>query len=59
MHVFVCVIAGLDERYKELTYTEQLPYEIELLKRELLKKGAEVTGLKKCNTQKKGGGDDA
>ena len=43
------------ERRKELTYTEQLQYQIELLKRELLKKKAEVTRLKKYNARK--GGD--
>lgn len=42
------------ERRKELTYTEQLQYEIELLKRELLKKEAEVTCLKKRNERKEG-----
>lgn len=42
------------ERRKELTYTEQLQYEIELLKRELLKKEAEVTRLKKLNARKEG-----
>lgn len=42
------------ERRKELTYTEQLQYEIELLKRELLKKEAEVTRLKKENARKEG-----
>lgn len=42
------------ERRKELTYTEQLQYEIELLKRELLKKEAEVTRLKKLNVRKEG-----
>ena len=42
------------ERRKELTYTEQLQYQIELLKRELLKKKAEVTLLKKHNARKEG-----
>ncbi len=41
-------------RRKELTYTEQLQYQIELLKRELLKKEAEVTRLKKYNARKAG-----
>lgn len=43
------------ERRKELTYEEQLQYQIELLKRELLKKEAEVLRLKKQNERK--GGD--
>ena len=43
------------ERRKELTYEEQLPYQIELLKRELVKKEAEVLRLKKLNERK--GGD--
>lgn len=43
------------ERRKELTYEEQLQYQIELLKRELLKKEAEVLRLKKLNARK--GGD--
>ena len=43
------------ERRKELTYEEQLQYQIELLKRELLKKEAEVRRLKKLNERK--GGD--
>ena len=43
-------------RRKELTYEEQLQYQIELLKRELLKKEAEVLRLKKLNERK---GDDA
>ena len=34
------------ERRKELTYAEQLQYQIELLKRELVKKDAEVLRLK-------------
>ena len=42
------------ERRKELSYTEQLQYEIELLKRELLKKEAEVTRLKKLSARKAG-----
>ena len=43
------------ERKKELTYEEQLQYQIELLKRELVKKEAEVLRLKKLNERK--GGD--
>ena len=43
------------ERRKELTYEEQLQYKIELLKRELVKKEAEVLRLKKLNERK--GGD--
>ena len=43
------------ERRKELTYEEQLQYRIELLKRELVKKEAEVLCLKKLNERK--GGD--
>lgn len=43
------------ERRKELTYEEQLQYQIELLKRELVKKEAEVLRLKKLNERK--GGD--
>ena len=43
------------ERRKELTYEEQLQYQIELLKRELVKKEAEVLRLKKWNERK--GGD--
>jgi transposase-like protein len=43
------------ERRKELTYEEQLQYQIELLKRELIKKEAEVLRLKKLNERK--GGD--
>ena len=35
------------ERRKELSREEQLEYQVELLKRELLKKEAEVTRLKK------------
>lgn len=42
------------ERRKELTYTEHLQYEVELLKRELLKKEAEVIRLKKHNERKEG-----
>lgn len=42
-------------RWKELTYEEQLQYQIELLKRELVKKEAEVLRLKKRNERK--GGD--
>ena len=43
------------ERRKELTYDEQLQYQIELLKRELVKKEAEILRLKKLNERK--GGD--
>ena len=43
------------ERRKELTYEEYLQYQIELLKRELLRKDAEVLCLKKLNERK--GGD--
>ena len=43
------------ERRNELTYEEQLQYQIELLKRELVKKEAEVLRLKKLNERK--GGD--
>lgn len=43
------------ERRKELTYEEQLQYQIELLKRELVKKDAEVFRLKKRNERR--GGD--
>lgn len=43
------------ERRKELTYEEQLQYQIELLKRELVKKDAEVLRLKKLNERKGGG----
>lgn len=43
------------ERKKELTYEEELQYQIELLKRELVKKEAEVLSLKKLNARK--GGD--
>ncbi len=43
------------ERRKELTYEEQLQYQIELLKRELVNKEAEVLRLKKLNERK--GGD--
>ena len=43
------------ERRNELTYEEQLQYQIELLKRELVKKEAEVLRLKKRNERK--GGD--
>ena len=43
------------ERRRELTHEEQLQYQIELLKRELLKKEAEVLRLKKLNERK--GGD--
>lgn len=43
------------EHRKELTYEEQLQYQIELLKRELIKKEAEVLRLKKLNERKGGG----
>ena len=43
------------ERRKELTYEEHLQYQIELLKRELVKKEAEVLRLKKRNERKGGG----
>ena len=42
------------ERRKELTYEEQLQYQIELLKRELLQKEAEVMRLKKRHARKEG-----
>ena len=42
-------------RRKNLSYEEQLQYQIEILKRELVKKDAEVLRLKKQNEQK--GGD--
>lgn len=42
------------ERRKELTREESLLYQIELLKRELLKKEAEVARLKKLNARKVG-----
>lgn len=42
------------ERRKELTYEEQLQYQIELLKRELVKKEAEITRLKQRNERKEG-----
>ena len=42
-------------RRKELTYEETLQYQIELLKRELVRKDAEVLRLKKRNERK--GGD--
>ena len=42
------------ERRKELTYEEQLQYQIELLKRELVKKEAEITRLKQQNARKEG-----
>ena len=42
------------ERRKELSYTEQLQYQIELLKRELAEKEAEVTHLKQRNARKEG-----
>ena len=42
------------ERRKELTYEEQLQYQIERLKRELVKKEAEVLRLKKLNERKEG-----
>ena len=40
------------ERRKELTYEEQLQYQIELLKRELVKKEAEVLRLKNGTNEK-------
>ena len=40
------------ERRKELTYEEQLQYQIELLRRELLVKEAEVAHLKQQNARK-------
>ncbi len=40
------------ERRKELSYTEQLQYQIELLKRELTEKEAEVARLKQRNARK-------
>ena len=43
------------ERRKELTYEEQLQDQIELLKRELVRKEAEVLRLKKLNERKGGG----
>ena len=42
------------ERRKELSYTEQLQYQIELLKRELAVKEAEVARLKQRNARKEG-----
>lgn len=42
------------ENRKELSYEEQLLYKIELLKRELLKKEAEVARLKQQNGRKEG-----
>ena len=43
------------QRRKDLTSVEQLQYQIELLKRELLKKEAEVARLKQRNARKEGG----
>ena len=43
------------ERRKSLTYEVQLQYLIELLKRDMLKKEAEVLRLKKLNARKEGG----
>lgn len=43
------------ERRKELTYEEQLQYQIALLKRELIKKEAEIARLKRRNARKEGG----
>lgn len=43
------------ERRKELTYEEQLQYQIELLRRELLRKEAEVARLKRQIVRKEGG----
>ncbi len=42
------------ERRKELTYEEQLQYQIELLKRELVEKEAEVMRLKQRTARKEG-----
>ena len=42
------------ERRKELSYEEQLQYQIERLKRDLVKKDAEVLRLKKLNERKGG-----
>ena len=42
------------ERRKELSYEEKLLYQIELLKRELLEKEAEVLRLKRRNERKEG-----
>ena len=42
------------ERRKELTYTEQLQYQIEQLKRELAVKEAEAARLKQRNARKEG-----
>ena len=42
------------ERRKELTYEEQLQYQIEQLKRELMKKEAEINRLKRLNARKEG-----
>ncbi len=42
------------ERRKELSYEEQLQYQIELLKRDLVKKEAEITRLKLQNARKEG-----
>ena len=42
------------ERKKELTFEEQLLYKIELLKRELARKEAEVACLKRANARKEG-----
>ena len=42
------------ERKKELTFEEQLLYKIELLKRELARKEAEVARLKRANARKEG-----
>lgn len=43
------------QRRKELTYEEQLQYQIKLLERELLKKEAEVVRLKHLNARKEAG----
>ncbi|MCI8331919.1 MAG: helix-turn-helix domain-containing protein [Clostridiales bacterium] len=40
------------ERRKELTYEEQLQYQVELLKRELVKKEAEVLRLKNSTNER-------
>lgn len=40
------------ERRKELSYEEQLQYQVELLKRELMKKEEEIVRLKQRNARK-------
>ena len=42
------------ERRKDLTYEEQLQYQNELLKRELLKKDVEISRLKQLNARREG-----